>query len=198
MEKKKVIEQTNLAFEFIQKLYYEVAFLIREIEGQLAEEDEEFVIGKPSGYAITSRNSTGLEPNNVARWLIRKFSVIFIPVECTESGRTTTTPFTKETKVIFLRVILDDKNLKEPVVDYGVLFNFGDNQDKKFTKIEQLLSHMEYRENTAFQNPKLIDYEDGSVKFQGKMKRVNLFDLNSSEDVNASIVLPALKMFREI
>ena len=36
MEKKKVVEQTKLAFEFIQKLYHEIAYLIKEVEGQLA------------------------------------------------------------------------------------------------------------------------------------------------------------------
>ena len=40
MEKNKIIEQTKLAFDLIQKLYHEVAFLIKEIEGQLSEADE--------------------------------------------------------------------------------------------------------------------------------------------------------------
>jgi len=197
MNKEKIIEQTALAFEFIQKLYHEASFLIKEIEGQLAEEDEAFVMVKPSGYAITSRNSTGLDPNNVNRWPIRKFSIAFVPASLTDSGRTTTTPFTDETKIILLRITLNSKDIKEPVVDFGVLYDFGENAEKKLTKLEQLISHMEYREHLVFQKAKTIDYDDPYVKFKGKLKRINLYDLNSSEDVNRSIVAPALKMFRE-
>ena len=52
--KNDLIEQTYLAFDFIQKLYLEVSYLIKEIEGNLQEEKEKFIIGKPGGgYAIT-------------------------------------------------------------------------------------------------------------------------------------------------
>jgi hypothetical protein len=62
MEKKGLIEQTRLAFDFIQKLYLEASYLVKEIEGQLAEEEEQFVFGRSGGYAVTARSSTGLEP----------------------------------------------------------------------------------------------------------------------------------------
>ena len=42
MNKSELIAQTRLAFEFIQKLYFEISYLIKEMEGLLAEEEEEF------------------------------------------------------------------------------------------------------------------------------------------------------------
>lgn len=91
MDKKKIVEQTKLSFNFIQKLYHEVAFLIKEIEGQLSEADERFFIGKPGGYQVNYRSSTGLEQVNVNKWLPRKMGVFFVPEDMTEIGGITNT-----------------------------------------------------------------------------------------------------------
>ena len=37
INKNEIIEQTNLVFDFIQKFYLEVSYLIKEIEGVLHE-----------------------------------------------------------------------------------------------------------------------------------------------------------------
>ena len=117
MEKKEVIQQTALAFDFIQKLYFEVSYLIKEIEGLLAEENERFIIGRPSGYAITSRNSSGLEPFLVNLWPLKKMSVCFIPEEQTKiNGGVTNTTFDKNLKIIYLRIILSEKEISEPYI----------------------------------------------------------------------------------
>ena len=50
-----LVEQTNLVFDFLQKLYLEVSYLIKEIEGILYGEEEKFIIGRPSGYSISAR-----------------------------------------------------------------------------------------------------------------------------------------------
>jgi hypothetical protein len=76
--KREIVEQTRLAFEFIEKLYLEASYLVKEIEGMLAEEEEKFIIGRPSGYGVTTRSSTGLEPNFVRLWLLKKFGVFFV------------------------------------------------------------------------------------------------------------------------
>ena len=57
VDKAHLMEQTNLAFDFIQKLHLEVSYLIKEIEGILYEEEEKFIIGRPSGYEISARSS---------------------------------------------------------------------------------------------------------------------------------------------
>ena len=73
--KSEIIEQTNLAFDFIEKLYLESSYLIKEIAGILNEEEEKFVIGKSGGSGISSMSSRGLETNNVKSWLLKNFSV---------------------------------------------------------------------------------------------------------------------------
>ena len=80
-DKNELVQQTKLAFDFIQKLYFETSYLIKEIEGILSEKG--FVIGKPRGYQISTRNSMGLESNLVNLWLLRKFGVFFCEKEKT-------------------------------------------------------------------------------------------------------------------
>ena len=46
MNKDKLIKQTENAFEFVQKLYFECSYLIKELEGLLAEEKENFIMTK--------------------------------------------------------------------------------------------------------------------------------------------------------
>jgi len=72
-----IVRQCRLAFDFVQKLYMEVSYFIKEVEGLLLEED--FVIGRPSGYQISSRGSSGLEPVHVNMWLLKKLAVFFAP-----------------------------------------------------------------------------------------------------------------------
>jgi hypothetical protein len=47
--KSELIDQANLAFDFIQRLYLEVSYLIKEMEAMLSEQPENFIMGKP-GY----------------------------------------------------------------------------------------------------------------------------------------------------
>ena len=44
MNKTEIVEQTELAYDFLQKLFFEVSYLIKEMEGLLGEEDPPFVI----------------------------------------------------------------------------------------------------------------------------------------------------------
>jgi hypothetical protein len=200
MTKKEIVQQTKLAFDFTQKLYFEVSYLIKEIEGLLAEEEEQFIIGRPGGYSITNRASSGLDTNNVNLWLMRMLSVFFVPVELTKiSGGLTTTEFRKGLKVIFLRIVLDDKDNNEPYIYFGVMNDISGRKDGKFPKkFEELIRHIEYSYSKVFTGDSSIDYEDISCKFKGKFIRVNLFDVNSSEEIIKLVITPVLKLFREI
>ena len=42
IDKSGIVQQTNLAFDFIQKLNLEVSYLIKEVEAMLSEEEERF------------------------------------------------------------------------------------------------------------------------------------------------------------
>ena len=196
MNNRTMIEQTSRAFEFIQKLYFEVSYLVKELEGLLAEEKENFIIGRPSGYQITWRSSSGLEPVNVRLWLMRKFSVFFVPEEKTESRRgMTITSFSDDLRVIYLRFILDDNDLSQSIILVSVLYNFNikDDWGKKF---EKLMTHLEYRESQMLINDNRLSFEDSHLSFDGDVFEVKLFEINSGMDIETDIVNPLIDIYR--
>ena len=196
MNKRTIIEQTSRAFEFIQKLYFEVSYLVKEVEGLLAEEKENFIIGRPRGYQITWRSSSGLEPVNVRLWLMRKFSVFFVPEEKTKSrSGMTITRFSGNLQVIYLRFILDDNDLAQPIIMAGVLQNF-ELKDDWGNKFEKVMTHLEYRENQMVINNNRLSYEDSHLSFEGEVFQVNLYDINSGEDIEGKVIRPVLNLFR--
>lgn len=197
--KNEIVEQTNLAFDFIEKLYLESSYLIKEIEGILNEEEEKFVIGKPGGYGISLTSSRGLEANNVRTWLLKKFSVFFIPEEKTAlKGGGTITKIDKDLKILYLRIVLYDKNIDEPAIYSGVLYNFEKKSMNEYpSKFEQLMAHFEYNEAKIFKDVKKIDYDSVYIKMQGKLIKNNLFDINNSDTIVNKIIKPSLELYRK-
>jgi hypothetical protein len=194
-----LIDQTKLAFDFLQKLYLEVSYLIKETEGLLYEKEERFVIGKPSGYGISSRSSTGLESNNIGLWLLRKFAVFFVPEDKTtlKKGQTVT-PIDENLKVIYLRIVLNDKDLAYPAVYSGVLYNIQQKQGaKRIKKFENMMGQFQYKDPKVFVNYKKIDYEDPLIKCQGELVRTNLFMISDSESILNKIIRPSLNLYRK-
>lgn len=201
MDRPEIVKQTKLAFDFTQKLYFEVSYLIKEIEGLFAEEEDRFIICRPSGYNITTRSSNGLDANSVHFWLLRKLSVAFVKPESSPIVKgQTITEIRPETKVIYMRIILDDKDNPEPILYYGVLYDFyKKNPPTKWpTKLEQLLTHFEYNESKMFKNPESIQFEDANVRCKGRLISLPLYDLDSSETIYEKIIKPAIKLFHEI
>ncbi len=195
--KRELIEQSNLAFDFIQKLFLEVSYLIKEIEVILNEEAEEFVIGKPNGYQITSRSSSGLDSNFVKLWLLRKFAVFFVPQDFTE-GKTaqTITPITSGLKVIYLKFKLNGEDVKEPEVIMGVLHDIE--AKNKWKKYEHIMAYLEYKDAKMLKDIKNINYEDTAFRLKGKLHKVNLFELNDSKAIKSKLVDPALALYRKV
>jgi hypothetical protein len=194
-----IVKQTQLAFDFIQKLYLEVSYLIKEVEGLLAEEPEKFIIGRSGGYAITARSSAGLETNNVYLWPLRKLSVFFVPADYADlKGGQTITRFVDQLRVIYLRVILNDKDLTEPLIYSGVLseFNKKDPKGKWPVKFEQLMAHFEYNESRVFQGVNPLEYEDSHIKFTGKLSATPLYAITNSQQIAERIIAPSLEAFR--
>ena len=199
-DKGEISEQMNLAFDFIQKLYLEVSYLIKEIEGILYEENEKFIIGRPSGYSISARSSTGLESNNVNLWLLKKFAVFFVPEENTKRERgQTITQIDEKLKVLYLRILLSDKSITEPAVYSGVLYNIGKKRQTGWVKkFENVMGNIiEYNDGKVFQNLEKIKYEDAYVTFQGKLIKTNLFEINDSETILERIIKPSLDLYRK-
>jgi hypothetical protein len=197
-KKEEVVTQTKLAFDFLQKLYLEITYLIKEIEGQLSQEDEGFVIGKPSGYDVTTRNSTGIEPYNVSLWLYKKLSVFFVPKEHTQerSGKTITR-LGEQMKILYFRFVLDDNKIQEPIINFGVLQDFEKKRKSGSDKIEQLMAYIEDNDTKVFSREENIHFEDENIVFNGKLLAVNLFDIRSAKDISEKIISPALEIFRE-
>jgi len=197
MDKQVLVQQTSLAFDFLQKLYLEVSYLIKEIEGMLSEEEEHFLIGKGSGYAVTARSSNGLEAYNVHLWPLRTFSVFFVPDTYTKAkGGVTDSGFVDGLKTIFIKVFLDSNEITEPYVYIGTMFDMSSKKEK-YPKFENLITSIEYNYKKIFTDD-TIEYEDANFKFKGKFFRVNLFDINSGEDIRRLIMEPALRIFRNI
>jgi hypothetical protein len=192
-----VVEQTKLAFDFIQKLYLEVSYLIKEIEGILYEENEKFVIGRPSGYGISTRSSTGLESNNVKLWLLKKFAVFFVPEDRTEvKGGVTITKINEDLKVPYLRVALSDEDTNDPTVYSGVLYNIREKPQAKYIKkFENVMGHIEYRDNKIFKNAPHISYEDAQIALQGELIKNSLFEINDSETIVERVIKPSLALY---
>lgn len=194
--KHEIIRQTALAFEFIQKLYFEVSYLIKEIEGTLQEEDERFIIGRPYGYAVSARSSTGLETGNVNLWLLKKFAVFFVPEEKTKIEKgLTITELHKDLKILYLRIVLNDKNIEEPKLFSGVLYNI---EAKSWSKFENIMGHMEYNDGKVFKDPQKIEYEDAYIKLHGKLFENNLYDINDSQTLYDKIIQPSLELYRKL
>ena len=198
--KNEIVEQTKLAFDFIQKLYLETSYLVKEIEGILKEEAENFIIGKPSGYGISSRSSTGLEASNVPSWLLRKFGVFFVEEAIAEiKGGATITKLDQALKVFYLRVLLDDPKIHEPTIYSGVFYDIEKNPDnKKFTKFEHVMAYLEYQDAKVFINPQKINHESSYMSIKGKFITKHLYDINNSEDIRKLIIEPTLELYRSI
>lgn len=191
--------QCNLAFDFIQKLYLEVSYFIKEVEGLLLEED--FIIGRPSGYQISARSSSGLEPINVNMWLLKKMAVFFAPKDeiKLERGQTSLDISNKPAKVIYLRIVLNDKSVEEPLVYAGVLHNLAKNPKSKWMqKFEQGMQHIEYNDEKIFRgNLKQISHEDSHISFMGNLNTLQLFKINDSDTILKTIVEPCLKLYSQ-
>ena len=198
MNKSEIAKQIENAFEFIQKLFNESSYLIKEIEGQLAENEHRFQILKTSGYAISGRSSNGLEANNVIFWLLRKFGVAFVEETKTKIIRGQNfTEINKYLKVIYIRIVLDDKNESAPQLIFGVFYEIAKHKDwiKKF---ENLMGNFEYVDHKMFAKFPNVDYEDGNFKIKGKFKKVNLLDINSSDELIEKVINPVIKIYEGV
>lgn len=196
--KSELVEQTNLAFDFIQKLYLEVSYLVKEIEGILGEEEEKFIIGRPSGYGVSTTRSTGLESNYVMSWMLRKFSVFFVPEDKTKViGGQTITLLDRDLRVLYLRILLNDKEIKEPCIYSGPLYDIEKKPDIKWTKFEHAMAHLEFRGDQIFKNTKPVQHEDTYLSLKGELIKNNLYEINDSEKIVRKIVEPSLRLYRK-
>ena len=194
-----IAAQTKAAFDFMEKLYLETSYLVKEIEGILSEEEERFVIGRPSGYQVSFRMSSGLETNNVKLWLPKKFGVFFVPEgETKHQGGQTFTNFRDDLKVLYLRVVLSDPGQEAPTIQSGVLYDIWKKQSDKINKFEHLMQPIQQKDDRIFANGETVSYEDPSLRLKGKFLRNNLFEMTNSQALVDKIVNPTLDLYRNL
>ena len=173
--------------------------MIKEIEATLAEEEERFIIGKPSGYGVGTRSSTGLETNNVNLWVPRRFAVCFIPEDQTTIQRgQTVTMLHDKLRILYFRFVLNGNDITEPPVLFGVLCDIKKGpRGTVATKFGNLMGAFEHAGEILFGSPGKISYEDGTMSIRGELTKENLFDVNDSDSIRTKIVERALVLFRE-
>ncbi len=193
---KDIIKQTKNAFDFIQKLFLEVSYLIKEIEGMVQEEEEKFKIARPTGYSVSTRTSTGLEPINVENWLPKVFVVFFAPEEKMKiyQGQSIT-KLEKDLKVLLIYIEIMDRELPQPKISYGIIYDIKSKRSQ-WHKFEYMMGRFTYNGKKIFKNIPEVDYEDAYCSFKGKFKRINLFSIENSNDIRKKIVEPMLKLYR--
>lgn len=190
-------KQTENAFEFISKLFFEVSYLIKEVEGILQREEEHFLICRPSGYAVTTRTSSGLDSMNVEMWLPKNFIVAFSPEEMTRPVKgQTATQFTPELKLLLLSIELAGKNISNPRIIAGSVSNIVSKKIKTYDKFEKLMWIFSYNREKVFPKTLLTSYEDSYCSFSLDLFEQPLFEINKTEDVKSKIVDPMLTDFR--
>lgn len=194
---KDVIKQTKNAFDFVQKLFFEISYLIKEMEGMVREEEEKFIIVRPSGYHVSTRTSTGLEPIYVENWLPKVFAVSFVPEEMTkiQAGQSIT-KLEEDPKLLLIYIEVMGRELTQPKITFGTVYNIKSKR-KQYYKFEHFMTSFIYSGKKIFQNISNINYEDTYFSFKGKFKQINLFSIENSNDIRKKIVEPIIKLFRE-
>jgi len=196
MSKNDIVKQTELAFDFIQKLYLETSYFIKEIEGILGQEEEQFQILRPRGYQISTAYSMGLESSNVQQWLVRKGVVCFASKSEVQRIRgRTDTKFHRNLKVIVVRFVLNDAKLDEPEVWVGVVsdIQLKAEEDAKF---EEYISDFISYDSKVFKNVGKSKYEDNYWSINLNFIKKPLYDISSAEDIKREIIDPTLTIYR--
>lgn len=199
MEKSTLITQTIAAFDFVEKLYTEVSYLIKQLEGNLAEEDEKFVIGRHAGYSVSAHLTTNLDSQSIREWLLKSFAVFFAEKEKTRTERgKTITKITPDLRILYFRFMLHEKDLKEPVIYAGYLYDIKPTALGSWIKqFEHIPGNIiEINDEKIFKTPQRVNYENSRVKFKGKFIEVPLFDINNAEAISTKLIKPALKLYR--
>jgi len=101
-------------------------------------------------------------------------------------------------RILYLRIVLNGKDVTEPAVYAGVLHDIKKvTKGTWITKFEHFMGAFEYASDKLFGNPERIYYEDGTMSIRGELSKVNLYDVNDSDAIRTKIVEPSLVLYRE-
>lgn len=201
MKKSEADEQTKQALHFIEKLNFEISYLIKEIEGLLSQEPEEFQIGRGSGYAITASRSFVLDKPD--QWVSTRMGVFFVAKENRQKkGGFTHTPVGKDLRALVLAIQLTDKEETNPKITLATIRSLQrkDHYKNKWPKFEDWISDIIWHQKLIFNDfkpGKPIDFEYSLAKMEGEYITRDLYDINSTEDIQKKLIEPALKQYRK-
>ena len=130
---------------------------------------------------------------------MRKFAVFFVPEDKTErKGGQIITKINENLRVLYLRIVLNDKNVGEPMVYSGVLYDIRRKPRAKWlVKFENLMGYFEYIDDKIFKNTEKISYEDADMEIHGELIENKLFAINNSEAISKKIIEPSLALYRK-
>jgi len=112
-------------------------------------------------------------------------------------GGMTFTEINENLKILYFRIVLDDKNKPEPKLMFGVFYHIKKNKDS-VKKFENLMGAFEYNDNKIFAKYPDIDYEDGAIKIAGKFNTADLLEINSSIELMEKVIQPAIRIYESI
>ena len=204
MQTPDLVRDTSNAFAYVQRLYDETATLIREVERLIGQRRSDLGICRPSGYAITSRSSTGLDGSNVERWMTKRLAVAFSEAAAGVERGQTSTPLGEEVRILYLRVLLDGydrfvfdgTSLTEPTLLYG-LFTTALIPKRNHTKFENMMGALEYYEPEVMAKLPEVEVNRPDATVRGRLQRLPLFSLADAKTVDLQLVGPWLRMYDE-
>lgn len=190
---KKIEDQTKDAMEYIDRLFYEISYLIKEIEGQLLKHN--FFIGQVNGYQVTSRTSSGLDSTYIQYWMPKTFTVFFNEKKNHEKrGGQTFTKFKRMLKLPLIHIDLSNSISKRPMLYFGVIYNILP-KGKGWSKWEHAMTKFSYEYNSIFENPSNVNFSDNYISFKGEFKSIPLFTINDSQHIDSKIINPLVNMY---
>ena len=193
---KNLENQTKNAIEYMDRLFYEISYLVKEIEGQLLKEN--FAIGLVNGYQVSSRTSSGLESHFVQYWMPKTFSVFFCEEGISETrGGQTFTKFKPDLKLLLIHIDISSLISKMPIIYFGVIHNIKP-KISKWSKWEYAMIRFSYDHEKIFENLSKTEYSDNYFSFKRKFKSVPLFEIKDSESILTRIINPMIKMYSTI
>jgi len=188
--------QARAAFSFVERLYFEISYLIKELEGQLQQEEEEFVIGRPSGYAVQTRTSSGLDPANVELWFPKTFTVFFVPNSLTELRQgQTITAFREDLRILLVHIEVMGKHIHHPRLLAGCLWNIRPLRSNQ-KKFEHLMWEFANNPQKIFASLPRLSYQDNHASFEGEFIEKPLFTIDDSQTLADEVIAPMLRIYR--
>lgn len=203
IDAERLAEQIKLAYDFMETLHGQAIALMKDVEGQLAQADEELQPLRPGGsyrFAATPM-SYSLERPQTA--IADYYAVYFRHF----ADHFKNTPLDGNVPPIcFLKVVLREPKLAHPEARFGVITGIvkpAERGDKPPHNFEDLIN--DPISNKALHGPAWSSqdmvswpYPRSYVTMAIRGKGVRLVDLPDSEAIAVRIVEPLLEMFRAV